>query len=245
VIGRARVVFVVAACCSCGRIGFDVPGGGATDAAAIDADPNAPDADPTAPDARIDAGPGTYMEDFAAGQDSTVRDWRAADNYGSRPEIMVEAQGGQNQVALIQFNLDEIPQTAQVTQAEVHLFVSGSVPTTNVKAYVVNESWQEGTQDGNPGTCNWTERTEAASWTAQGVGPPSRDPVDVFGVDVSSATEYAIPISIDLVGAWVLDPKQNHGLALLTTSSNEVTFHSKEATVIDNRPFIRVRYTVF
>jgi hypothetical protein len=152
--------------------------------------------------------------------------------------------------ALVRFDLEtEIPQCSKVMTATLLIDTTSDNlgGGSSMALYAVSEAWDEGTGPaiGGPGTANWIERKPGLPWLDGGVGPGSRSASKVGEfAPIDGNASYDVTIDAAAVQTWVDDRATNHGFVLLVTgSTSDVHFHSREASDPAKRPALRVTYT--
>ncbi len=138
--------------------------------------------------------------------------------------------------ALWRVELSDIPSTASVMSAELHLTTSNDIGDP-CYVYELVESWSEA-------SVTWSSRAKGSPWLGAGATPPSRGAIVQGGpIDTSQAlTELVVAIDVALVARWVNAPAQNFGAAMTMETSDGATFKTREDSVVSQRPFLRVSY---
>ncbi len=77
-----------------------------------------------------------------------------------------------------------------------------------------------------------------------GATPPSRR-ANLIGsfTPATANTSYTSAIATAVVQSWVASPAANHGVAIVTSSSNGSRFKTRETAMATRRPLLRVTYT--
>lgn len=135
-----------------------------------------------------------------------------------------------------------------------HKTSADPLPTSyDMKVFPVSSSWDEGrgldvVGLADPGTVNWTKRTQAAYWTTAG-GDLLTTPTSSFHFD--DGTEDLEVDVTSIVVAWLTGNLANNGVAVALTSSLESDlvysdyytkkFYSRQSSYEDRRPYIEAR----
>ncbi len=184
--------------------------------------------------------------------DTVVTEENPTHNFGVTAEFGPSA--GPRRHALIRFDVSSLPVTAQVTSATLVLVVNGCVGCdlragNSVRFFELLEPWSEGTKDGAPGTCNWTERLSTAAWTTLGAGPGSSGTTIVAEMfQAALNTQYEVPLAIDVAQRWVSRPSNNNGLVMYINpaarQNDGVSFKASENVSTSSRPLLRLEGTL-
>jgi hypothetical protein len=163
--------------------------------------------------------------------------------------------------ALIEFDIQAfVPAGAQINSATLTLYMSNTRPSgTSVSLFMLTREWTEGTTSvagnggggGAPVTGNdvtWLHATSpGTTWSGPGAAG------DFIGVSSSSAFVggpsgfYSWTGMETDVQAWLADTNTNHGWLLMgdeSQSNTAVRFESRTSPTDDNRPLLRVDYTL-
>ena len=209
---------------ACGRVGFSSPtGDGGDDSLAI-----------------VSV---AFCERAAAGcttattRDTYVSEGSATFNFGSLDHVACEISPAR--VGLLRFDISGIPAGSVVTEAELTLVTTANpLSSGSVELYVILDAWLE-----NEAT--FDQATSGIPWTATGVGVGSREATSIASFSPALATtEYVVVIPSATVQAWVSQPGNNHGVALVASSSGSDSAHlaTREAGTTESRPLLRVQY---
>jgi hypothetical protein len=184
----------------------------------------------------------------------------ANSNYGGVDKIFVCTQcsctidcesiaGGDDDVrGLVRFDLAaDIPVCSNVRDAFLLFDTTGdNLGSGFVVLYAVREAWNEGTGSatGSSEPANWNNRVPGVPWVDDGVGPGSRSAAELGRFAPTGAnTNYKVDIDELAVQGWVDDPPTNNGAVMVVTSStSDVHFHSREAIDPARRPALVVTY---
>lgn len=164
--------------------------------------------------------------------------------------------------AIIQFDLSEIPDGAQIESAELKLYMDRSATTDvkSVEVFEVLKDWGEGVSDGTDGgrgegrggdategDVTWINTffpdemwdNPGGDYTSTGVTS-----LDIDGIDYY--TWPSTPDMVTLVQKWLDTPDENHGIILLgdeTVSRTAKRFGSRQNANEDQRPVLIVEYS--
>lgn len=170
----------------------------------------------------------------------------AAENYSDEILLLVDTENGDfgnnESRALVVFPKafgdrdGQLPAHTKVEQAVLSLYIINEGGT--LSAHVIQESW-------NNDTVSWSARGgELGAWQAAGVSPPSCEEAAAS----SSQTPAYTTVSFDLTSAvqqWASDPSTNHGIVLVSDSTDGTDIISSEnSTYPEARPTLTVTYTL-
>jgi hypothetical protein len=169
-------------------------------------------------------------------------------NHGFDPQLQVDGTPARS--ALLRFDVSDLPANANIESVALRLYTTsaGAAATGSVGVYRVKQGWVEGSENGSPGTANWTERSTTAAWTTVGCGAPgSRDstPMDEL-VPAAGDTEYTVALPASLVEVWRANSQNNTGIILVAEDAATAAsvFVSSEGAASTKRPLLEVRYTL-
>ncbi len=149
--------------------------------------------------------------DYAGATDTYIsRMGDENNNYGDAPQLALYS--GDQQAALLRFDLPQLAAGDTIDQATLSLFVSDHPNGTAdlpVSVYRVLRPWAEM-------EASWYNATTSDLWTLAGCNSPSVDRGSVPAGSASlSTTGVWMDIDItNLVRMWVADPASNHGLII-------------------------------
>ena len=170
----------------------------------------------------------------------------ATANYSDEDYLLIDTENGDfennESRALVAFPKafgerdGQLPAHTKVEQAILSLFVVNEGGT--LSAHVIQESWDNS-------TVSWSARGgELGPWQAAGVSPPSCDETAA----ASGQTPAYAPVNFDLTDAvqmWASDPSTNHGVVLISDSTDGTDIISSENSVYPKaRPALIVTYTL-
>jgi len=138
---------------------------------------------------------------------------------------------------LLNFDLESLPDDAQVQNAQLRLFVldDSLPPNTTVTAYPLLRDWDSG-------VVNWTEAANGELWSGSGAsGPEDRAAAVGVSAPLGPASHFSLDLT-DLVRDWLADPESRHGILLSANSEAEVVMYlaSFEHSVTDWRPRLEI-----
>jgi hypothetical protein len=154
-------------------------------------------------------------------QDSWLKEAAPNDNFGTEKELSSKTKPGDNERAVLRFNLSPIPPKARIQSAIATFRVTTPDPSP-VHVFRITDAWTEsGVNWGNTGN-------DFDFTTIQGAFTPDED--DAF-------------VTVDLtplVQAWVCGTP-NHGIILIPTSTDvQSKIHSRNMDIPSFRPFMQV-----
>jgi hypothetical protein len=154
-------------------------------------------------------------------QDSWLKEAAPNDNFGTEKELPSKNKPGDNERAVLRFNLSPIPPKARIQSAIATFRVTTPDPSP-VHVFRITKAWTEsGVNWGNTGTA-------FDATTIQGAFTPDVD--DAF-------------VTVDLtplVQAWVCGTP-NHGIMLIPTSTDvQSKIHSRNMDIPSFRPVMQV-----
>jgi hypothetical protein len=137
---------------------------------------------------------------------------------------------------LVRFDLSSIPVGATIDAAELLLWNDNDGGDT-CTVHQMLEAWDEASATSN-------QRAAGQAWLGTGATPPSRT-ANLIGsfTPATANTSYTSAIATAVVQSWVASPAANHGVAIVTSSSNGSRFKTRETAMATRRPLLRVTYT--
>jgi hypothetical protein len=152
---------------------------------------------------------------------------------------MIRADAEPLRYGLLRFDISAIPGDAVVTGAQLRVWTTddGALPAGITQVFRVRESWTE--------DAGWNLRGNGLSWTAAGVGPPSRDTDACAEFAPHDATrEYVIDLPLDMVADWVGTPSSNAGVVLVNKDAgmDSVRLASRTNSSPGRRPLLVITY---
>ena len=177
--------------------------------------------------------------------DTFISEAAPEENFGAGPVLLISGTADENKRALIYFDLSAVPQGATIESVVLYVNTTDAKDAgadAPVEVYALTESWVPGEEDGGAAISNWKYRDKGLAWSAFGVGPGSRDPVQHASVVLDQpSTEYPIDLPAKLVQGWVGAPELNYGIVLLLERGS-VSLHSSDSPTVDKRPVLAMRY---
>jgi hypothetical protein len=142
--------------------------------------------------------------------------------------------------ALLDFNLDALPEGAQVQNAQLRLYVVDETlsPNVVVKCYPLLRDW-------DAGIVNWTKAASGVPWSSPGAsGPEDRGDAIALSDELVPGSYFSLDVT-DVVQDWLADPNSQHGILLAARSEAEEVIHlaSFEHSVSDWRPRLEIIFS--
>jgi len=174
---------------------------------------------------------------YAGASDTYISGWSPNSNYGDKPSMAIRS--GDWMAPLIHFDIDQIPQDADVQRATLRLYMSSySNPNTlSAAAHMVVRLWDEL-------SATWIRATAEESWAAPGArdvdGDVVESPADSANIDLAGEW-YEFDIT-DMVRQWVANPEKNHGLLLRGEGAIGVQYNiaSSDSASLNDRPSLTI-----
>ena len=178
-------------------------------------------------------------------EDTFMTFWELGHNNGTHTDQHIASIGGDTpvEVSLTRFELTAL-QDVTVVSVELILSSYDVISDGTINLYRLNESWDEGVADMEPGICNWQLRQEDVPWLSAGAQGQSHNPevVGSFALD-DVFSDFSIDIAPDLVQDWIDDPSSNHGILFMSTDvPDAIWWASSEELQESMRPLLVVRY---
>jgi hypothetical protein len=204
--------------------------------------PGAPDA-PTAPppDAptAVDAAPDaprvllTIGTDPAHVRDTSISGDAPGDNFNLTDHTSVDAV----ETTLLWFDVTSVDANAAVVGATLRVTTAdfAAADGGTVLVHRLREAWVEG-------EATWLARSTGLAWSETGALPPARDAAAIASLQPAAlTTAYDIALPVELVQAWIDDPANNHGVALVRgTATGHVHLATREIAVGSSRLVIEI-----
>jgi hypothetical protein len=177
---------------------------------------------------------------YAGAQDTYLESWTPAKIAGS--EIYLSARGDGAKAALIMFDLDSVPSSANVLSATLSLRVVSHSPASplTLTAHRVLRPWTEA-------GASWSQADAGSPWDAPGAGAPSDIDLAPFGQLTLSADGVWADLNVTaLAQEWVSQPANNWGVLLRGINQGSVQYNlaSSQYSRLDWRPKLQVAYIV-
>ena len=174
------------------------------------------------------------------GTSDTFLDFRdPSGNYGTANQLDAHSDG--TQVALLRFDLSEVPTDITVLRADLQLFAVAWTASRSATASVfrVLRHWEE-----NEAT--WVDATTPEEWFFPGCGGLGTDRAVVpEGTETLSGIDYRYSFEVTAsVAAWLADQEANHGLLLVASGGADVgySFASSSHSVVGYHPALVITY---
>ena len=173
-----------------------------------------------------------------SGTDDTYLDaWMSTTTYGAGSNFYIRQPGVKT--ALVKFDLSSVSALAQVSQAQIGLYVTyGSGNPVTMEAYEVTRAWAED-------SASWMDAAAGAPWEMPGAMGPS-DHAATFSDRVSfgGGGRWVWFDVSDLAQMWVGDPGSNNGIVLMGSgaTNSELEFTASEYVVTFVRPQLKLIY---
>src|SRR5262245_23809894 len=173
--------------------------------------------------------------------DTSLAAAKSGFNYGADPEV-IGGFGPAFEVALIRFDVAALATSRRLVSAKLVVWFTTSAAAASFDVYAVNECWDEGVQNGNPGAASWNERSAGVPWTAPGAGVGSRETVSLAKFAPTSTGVGTIVFNdagIAAIQGWIATPAANCGLVFVSSSGGTWAFRSHDNTAfVDERPVL-------
>lgn len=173
-------------------------------------------------------------------QDTHLDSWSQTANFGPGPVLYLRE--GKIQVALIRYDLADLPADAVVLKATLNLWVTDSERPTDapLKAYLMAVPWQED-------AATWLEADMGRLWN--GPGADSSQDYRAWPFAEARLPEGQQWVSLDITQAvqqWARRPQGNYGLLLRLEGAQDgqYQFASSEWEQVEQRPRLTVTYAV-
>ena len=174
---------------------------------------------------------------YSGTDDTYLNAWMSTTTYGAGSNFYIRQPG--IKTALVKFDLSSVTAMAQVSQAQIGLYVTyGSGNAVTMEAYEVTRVWAED-------SASWMDAAAGAPWEMPGAMGPSdhaasfSDRVSFGGggrwvwFDVTSSAQM-----------WVGDPGSNNGIVIMGSgaTNSELEFTASEYVVTFVRPQLKLIY---
>ncbi len=128
----------------------------------------------------------------------------------------------------------QIPPGAEIESAELELWVTNEGGT--VSAHLLLEAW-------DVDEVSWDNRGgDMGPWSEQGAGAPSSEEQALDSFHVAAGEKATLDLS-EAVRIWTADPTENHGVLLVTDSTDGTDLAASEYADQGMRPVLTVEYT--
>jgi len=152
------------------------------------------------------------------GIDTYIKEKSEENNYGKKGDIHHKAKANEKERGLIQFNNLEVHAGNNVVSATLYMYLEkGEGSGNTIAAHRLTTAWEEGTESGDDGTCNWEEATSTTSWTTDG---GDFLPAVAGNMPTDDEGYQAMSLPAALVQDWIDNPSTNFGLMLLSAGAD-------------------------
>lgn len=174
--------------------------------------------------------------------DTYLRESQPANNFGASSHVEVDFSTEKN--TLLRFELGILPPDTRVGQARILLTIEDSSPDNadeTVELYLSLLPWEQGTESGDPGVPNWTQRTEVFPWPEPGANGPARSMALVGSFSVTGETPQSVSVQLpsEVVQNWIDNPGENLGLILAGSNPDPIDIVSSEGDD-ERRPELQI-----
>ncbi len=174
-------------------------------------------------------------------QDVYLRTLQPDTNFNNEAQLLMDGDdGGSELVALVGWDVSEIPFNATVDAASIELDVF-NVSAGSYNLYAILQDWFEA-------EATWNSRTSSLPWGAPGASGAADRGTLVVGT-LSPATSGIATIQLnadglDLIESWVQGASPNFGFIIVSSGTNDgADVRSREASPLQ-RPALHVTYTL-
>jgi hypothetical protein len=158
------------------------------------------------------------------------------DNFGVANCLMLDSGG--HKLALLRFDLSDIPSTARVVSAWLELTVVGRDRPGQLVAniYPLHRAW-----DANQ--ANWRQAAAGQLWAAAGLQPGADFDLDPAATVQLPGESLAQTSLTNLVQSWIRRPADNEGILLAGSGDPDMEYYlaSSEWREAGARPRLRIR----
>lgn len=175
---------------------------------------------------------------YAGTRDTMLEEHDATAKHGADSKLSISGDtpggSGQDDVALLQWDVSTIPTSAVVTAASLTVTVSDKAD----QSYGVFEAlraWDES-------TATWKRASTALNWETNGARGASDRGAQIGAIRAPSTGRITIALDAATVQRWVRDPASNHGVLVASTSNdNRLELVSREGSKA-SRPRLEVTW---
>jgi hypothetical protein len=171
--------------------------------------------------------------------DTQIVQNRSSQNYGSATILGADGDvgSGNDQSALIKWDLSSIAPGTKVSSATVTLTVTDLSPQT-YEVYRLKRAWVES-------TATWNVYASGKRWEKAGAkGPLDRGAAVVGTITPSATGSQTFTLSSAAVQSWVDNPASNQGIIIADAANRDgFKFYSGESGTISQRPQLSVTTT--
>ncbi|MGB4979765.1 MAG: M6 family metalloprotease domain-containing protein [Anaerolineae bacterium] len=175
------------------------------------------------------------LNGYSGTSDTFLNAWMPTMAYGGDADFYVRQPGVKT--ALVKFDLSAMPGSAQMTQAQIGLYVTyGSGNPVTLEAYQVYKAWSEM-------AATWNDADAGMPWEMPGaMGPSDRAASFADRVSFGGSGRWVWFDVTDLAQMWVMNADSNQGIALAGTgnTNSELEFTSSDYIVTFVRPQMKI-----
>lgn len=177
------------------------------------------------------------LDGYSGTSDTFLDAWMPTTAFGGDANFYVRQPGVKT--SLVKFDLSAVPGNAQVTQAQIGVYVTyGSGNAVTLEAYQVFKAWSEA-------GATWNEADAGMPWEMPGaMGPSDRAATFADRVSFGGSGRWVWFDVTGLAQAWVTDAESNNGIALAGSgfTNSELEFTSSDYIVNFVRPQMKLIY---
>ena len=174
---------------------------------------------------------------YSGTDDTFLNAWMPMMAHGMESNFYIRQPGVKT--ALVKFDLSSVTSLAQVSQAQIGLYVTyGSGNPVTMEAYEVTKPWAED-------SATWMDAAAGMPWEMPGAMGPS-DHAARFSDRVSfgGGGRWVWFDVTSLARMWVMDPNSNNGIVIMGSgaTNSELEFTASEYVVPFARPQLKLIY---
>ncbi len=176
------------------------------------------------------------LNGYSGTSDATINAWVPNGNYGSAMDVYVRQPNVKS--LLVQFDLSAITNLAQVSDAQLGIYVPYSNRPVDVNAYEVYKAWSEM-------ETTWNAASADSMWEAPGAsGASDRASMPTDSMTAVGGGQWLWFDVSDLAQSWIANPDMNHGVILVGMGgvNGEMQAIASDFTVSFVRPQLRLNY---
>ncbi len=161
-------------------------------------------------------------------KDNWINELSPATNYGLSSSLYLSETSGQRKRSLLQFDFSDLINNT-VETATLHLYIENVNGGAIIELYQLLEQWDEGNQNQDAGTGNWSQPSQNKSWTSGG----NYKNTALISEAVNTLGWITLTLPNSLVQQWMDDHSTNHGIILtnaLPISNSILGIRSKESS---------------
>ncbi len=177
------------------------------------------------------------LNGYSGTSDTFLNAWMPTMAYGGAANFYVRQPGVKT--SLVKFDLSALPNTAQVEQAQIGLYVTyGSGNPVTLEAHQVLKPWSEM-------AATWNQADAGMPWEMPGaMGPSDRAATFADRVSFGGSGRWVWFDVQHLAQMWVMNADSNQGIALVGggNTNSELEFTSSDYIVNFVRPQMKIVY---